>query len=105
MAKAKDKEQVSIQVKVAGTIYSLQANDVRPLDVAALRRATGFSFMGLMKAAETDPDIDVVAAIVWLSRRTNGERTLAYETVAGEFDYDTEIEQVASKEELEAPEA
>jgi hypothetical protein len=57
-----------------------------------LRRETGQSFRGLLKAAREDFDIDLFAALVWLSRRVNGERALSFETVAGELDYDSDYD-------------
>ena len=81
-----------IAVMVDGTRYAVRMGDLTSMDAANLRRATGFSFRGLMMAASKDPDIDIVAAIVWLSRRIDGELMLDYETVAQEIGYDAEVD-------------
>lgn len=81
-----------IAVLVDGERYEVRMGDLSSLDAAALRRATGFSFRGLMTAAATDPDIDVIAGIVWLSRRINGEPLLDYTEVASAIGYDVEID-------------
>jgi hypothetical protein len=65
--------------------------------VANLRRETGFSFRGLMQAAAKDPDVDIIAALVWLARRIDGERLLSYEDVASEIGYDVDVELVEAE--------
>ena len=63
------------------------------------------SFMGLLQSFETQPDIDLIAALVWLSRRIDGERMLAFADVAREIGYDVDIEVVGEAEEESDPEA
>lgn len=81
-----------IAVTVDGKLYTVRMGDLSSIDTMALRRATGFSFMGLMRAAQSDPDIDIVAALVWLSRRVDGEKMLDYETVAADIGYEADID-------------
>lgn len=52
------------------------------LDVRALREQTGMSYNRLIRVATQDMDIDLLAAIVWMARRVNGERDLTYTEVA-----------------------
>lgn len=81
-----------IKVTVAGVDYSVRLGDLSALDSLALRRELGVSFMGLMRQLNDDPDIDSIAAIVWLRRRIDGEIVLPYESVAADFSYDTEFD-------------
>jgi len=81
-----------IAVMVDGVRYQVRMGDLSSMDAANLRRETGFSFRGLMTAAAKDPDIDIVAAIVWLARRLDGEALLDFETVAREIGYDADVD-------------
>lgn len=81
-----------ITVNLDGVDYTVRMGDLSSVDTMALRRATGFSFMGLMRAASADPDIDLIAALVWLSRRVDGEKLLDFDQVAQEIGYDAEID-------------
>lgn len=86
------KAEAAMSLTIDGKLYDLIIADLTSLDTMALRRATGMGIRGLMKAAEEDPDIDVIAALVWLSRRTHGERGLRFEEVAAEIGYDVDIQ-------------
>lgn len=77
---------------VEGVAYTVRIGDLTSMDAANLRRETGMSFMGLMKALQTDADIDLVAALVWLRRRMDGEHLLTYQTVAESIGYDADID-------------
>jgi len=81
-----------IAVMVDGVRHQVRMGDLSSMDAAHLRRETGFSFRGLMMAAAKDPDIDIIAAIVWLSRRLDGEALLDFETVAREIGYDADVD-------------
>ncbi len=94
---------------VDGTSYPLAQEDLTTLDISALRRATGMGLVALSEAAVNAPDVDIVAAWVWLSRRSHGEPGLPFAVVAGEIGYDSDVsfgdaEEPASAEEP-APEA
>ncbi|HUF98855.1 MAG TPA: hypothetical protein VMM60_12070 [Ilumatobacter sp.] len=99
-------EALSQGVSIAydGKVYTVRAGDLTGLDSAALRRECGYSFAGLLKALTKDPDIDLIAALVWLSRRTDGEKLLSYDEVAAEIGYDSDIEVVDTEPEDESPE-
>lgn len=89
--RAKKREDVAgegLAFVLGGRKYTVSAGEVCAADVIALRRATGYSFAGLLRAAQEDPDIDVFAAVVWLARRAEGERTLTFDEVAQEITYD-----------------
>lgn len=81
-----------LSVTVDGRTYTVRMGDLSSMDAAHLRRETGFSFVGLMRAAAKDPDIDVIAALVWLSRRIDGELLLSFEDVAADIGYDVEFD-------------
>lgn len=92
------KTDAEITIRLDGSAYTLRAGEVNALDASMLRRATGLSVQGLFSAAATDPDIDVIAAVVWMARRQAGETTLMYETVARQVTYDSDVEAVDEAE-------
>lgn len=93
-----------IKVTWNGVDYAVCLGDLSSLDTQALRREVGLSFLGIIKALNADPDIDLIAAIIWLRRRINGEVTLSYNEVAGQIDYNTDID-IAEHEADPDPEA
>lgn len=103
-AKREDGLNQGLSISVDGRKYTVRAGDITGLDSAALRRETGMSFMGLMKAMQTDPDVDLIAALMWLSRRIEGEKLLTYEEVAAEVGYDVDIDLADAEPEDADPE-
>lgn len=96
----------SFAISLNGKTYTLKFGDLTSLDTMALRRATGMSLRALMQAATEDMDLDIVAAIVWLARRTHGERTLTFDAVAAEIGYDVDLDVVTpDASEDDSPEA
>jgi hypothetical protein len=104
-SKRKDELNLGLSISVDGTVYTVRQGDLTSLDTMALRRETGYSFMGLLKAFQADPDIDLIAALVWLARRIDGEQMLAYADVASEIGYDVDIDVVGEAGEESDPEA
>lgn len=90
-AQPQKEQPLEIQLRVDGKLYVFRVADASAEDASALRRATGQSLNGLLKAAADDPDLDVVSGLVWLIRRRDEPR-LRYETVAREIGYDTDID-------------
>jgi hypothetical protein len=80
-----------IEITVDNETYVVRQDEVTALDASQLRRATGYSFSGLMQAAQTDADIDVIAAFVWLARRQRGEK-ITFEKVAASITFNSEVE-------------
>lgn len=93
-----------IAVKWDGREYAVRLGDLSSLDAQALRREVGLSFIGVMKALRTDPDIDLIAAVIWLRRRMDGEPMLPFEAVAAEINYDSDLDIDQAGEETD-PEA
>ena len=92
---------VGVVISVDGTTYTVREADLTSLDTMALRRETGMSFIGLMQAFGESPDIDLIAALVWLARRSEGERMLAYADVAKDINYQSDFD----VEPVETPDA
>lgn len=84
-------EAAGIVVVVDGVPHPFNVSEMSARDVGDLRRATGMSSKSLLIAAASDIDIDIVASLVWLSRRQNGEPKLAYEDVADVMTHDTAL--------------
>lgn len=81
-----------IIVVVDGVRHVFDHHEMNALDVRDLRRATGMSLGKLLEALSDDPDIDIIAAIVWLSRRQHGEPKIKYELVVQQIGYDTDLD-------------
>jgi len=79
-----------LQIDLDGQTYIVRQADLTPRDVAALRKATGMSWVGLAKALQADPDIDLIAALVWLARRTKGQDA-DYDSVLDELSYESDL--------------
>jgi hypothetical protein len=101
VGRRKEEDQVKIGVRVDGQEFVVRPSEITAKQAGALRRETGFSFQGLMRAANTDPDLDVIAAIVWLARLQRGEVS-SYESVASALDYESEIGELTDAEASEA---
>ena len=82
-----------VRIVVDGVSYAVREADLTSLDISALRREVCLSFVGLMGALQGDqPDIDLLAALVWLARRQDGEQMLTYAAVAKEITYDSDFD-------------
>jgi hypothetical protein len=89
--KKTDSESPGMQIEVDGRTYVVRESDLTPRLVADLRRETGFAgWIGLSSEAQRGFDLDVLAALVWLARRVDGE-TVQYDTVLDEMSYDTDL--------------
>ena len=86
--RAAEEEGPSMTVTIGGVAYKAAAKDLTAVDVREIRKQLGYSFFGLLRELETDSDIDLIAGVVWISRRINGERDLDYAEVAAGISYD-----------------
>jgi hypothetical protein len=103
-AKEEAEQGHRIAMEVDGTQYVIAAKDLTALDVRAMRDQLGYTYNGLVKRATQDMDVDIVAAIVWLSRRIYGEPDLDYDAVAAVMTYETTYSFVDPKD-VTPPEA
>lgn len=104
-AKKNAELDLGLTITLDGTEYTVRQGDMTAMDTMALRRECGFSFRGLIEAFQRDPDIDLIAALVWLSRRQAGERLLSYEEVATDIDYDADLDIIEVVDPESDPEA
>ena len=90
----KDRQDLGpfISVTVEGTDYLLASRDMTGLDVRAMRDQCGHGFATLLSLALTDMDVDILAEVVWMARRINGEPQLTYDEVAGAMKRQTDWE-------------
>lgn len=88
--KMDDALDMGAKFTIEGREYQITTGDLSALDVRELRKQTGMSFtqvLGLLFS--DDSDIDVIAAVLWLARRVNGdEPNLSFDEVARETGYD-----------------
>jgi hypothetical protein len=103
-------QQNVYKVTVDGTTHHLRLGEVTAAETGELRRLTGFGLRHLGYVILSDPDIDIIAAVVWLARRQVGERSLGLDQVARTITYDSEVEvdvvdhKQAEAEEPDSPE-
>lgn len=69
-----------IRITLDGQSYELRVGDITSSLTRELRAKSGMSFNKLMEYLVTDPDSDVIAAAIWVARRTAGE-DVAFEDV------------------------
>jgi hypothetical protein len=98
-----------MQIDYDGRTYVVRESDLTPRLVAELRRETGFAgWVGLGNEAKRGFDLDVLAALVWLARRVQGE-TVDYGTVLDGMGYDLDVkvgvEGQGDQESSDSPEA
>ena len=85
-------KETVVNVYVDGVRHTLRPSQLGPLDALACREQVGMSLRKIMQHAQDDPDIDGLAAIVWLARRQAGERKLLFADVATAISYDSQID-------------
>src|SRR5688572_24611026 len=81
-----------ITIIVDGTKHPVRVDEITARDSGDLRRSTGSSLKAVLRSMSGDMDIDTIAALVWLSRRQNGEPLLDYDVVAEAITYGTEVD-------------
>ena len=86
----KQDAETVITIVVDGATYALRTNELSALDTQALRRETGQSVRALLQMAQDDPDLDVIAGLVWLARRQAGD-AVAWADVAATISYAAEL--------------
>lgn len=81
-----------VQIDWQGRRYVVRQFDLTPRLVAELRRETGFAgWIGLVNELQRGGfDLDIVAALLWLSRRVDGE-TVAYLEVLDGMSYEGDL--------------
>ena len=66
-----------------GVAYEVRAGDLNGLTAAKLRKECGYSFNRLLELLSEDADLDVLGALVWLSRIVKGEAVSLNEVLEG----------------------
>lgn len=107
-ARAAAKTNDGMAVVVNGERYPLRLDALSPDEVRECRRVTGMSPQGIVRALQSDPDIDLVANLMWLSLRQRGERVTLAEVQDGvdysaDLDFDSKL--ADGDEDPESPEA
>lgn len=99
-------EDAHITFKLGDEPYTLFLTEVKPIDVAAYRKATGLSWQWTVNQCGVDMDIDLLAGVVWMIRYKRGDE-VTYEEVATSFDYTTSFgfSDEPAEEDKESPEA
>lgn len=91
VGRRQEAEQVKIVVKLDGEAFVLRPAEVTAMQSGMLRRQAGMTLGGLMDAANEDPDLDVVAMLIWLARLQRGD-DVSYAEVAEAITFENEFE-------------
>lgn len=70
-----------VKITVGGEEYVVKMGDITSVQARRFRREVGVSFMAVVGELSTSPDIDSVAALIWMSRLLRGD-DIALEDVA-----------------------
>lgn len=89
--KAEDAGQDAIVLIVNGVRYPIRQSGLSPQDRRVCRKATEFSPTGIIRALREDPDLDVLAAAMWLSLYQRGE-LVTFDKVCEGLDDDVELD-------------
>ena len=93
-ARSKPKGAV-IRITVDEETYVLDIDkamdELSPLDAAQVRKATGISLRSLFGAAKDDPDLDTIAALVFLAMRQD-DPAATFEDAASKIGYQTKLD-------------
>ncbi len=66
-------------------------DELSPQDAAQVRKACGISLRALFAAAADDPDLDTIAALVFLARRQD-DPSVTFDEAASDIGYGTALE-------------
>ena len=102
--KKKNTADVVVSLTVDGNTYEIRPSEIDGRLAMQIRRATGASLRSLLEIAGDDPDIDVIAALVWVARRQSGE-DVEFDDVAATITYGSEIEAMEQVEDADPGEA
>jgi hypothetical protein len=93
--------ELSVKITIDGDAYTLYPNLLTADGVRAVREQTGSSVRKLITMAEDDPDIDIIAALVWVARCQAGD-DVDFATVAAAISYETKLDIEELETEMDA---
>lgn len=84
---AKKPSGMRMEIDFDGKTYVVRHAEMTGQDARALRQEVGLSFLGLTREIQADPDIDLIAAFIWLAGRQAGSDE-SYDDVLSRVNYD-----------------
>lgn len=100
----KEMDDARFSFKVNGDTYTVSPADLTGLQEAKIRATTGHAVPYLIQTVTTDPGLDIIGALMWISLMQQGLSD-DYEKVLESISYASEIEVVDGQEHDDAPEA
>lgn len=79
-----------VRVSCDGTTYDIDFTDLTAIDAKDFRREVGIPLMSVLSNQE-QPDLDVIAGLIWLARR-KGEPTLTFTEVATAINWSSDVD-------------
>jgi hypothetical protein len=80
-----DWDKADVTITLGEDTYVVRLGEITPALARSLRDTLGYSARKLVELIGTDPDIDVLAGIVWLARLQRGESKVTYDEVASKL--------------------
>lgn len=94
-----------VKISYDGEDYVVKVGDVTSQIARRFRREVGISFQKVIEELSSDPDIDSIAALVWLARLLRGDETSLDDVAISYSDLDEiEVSEAAPEDESD-PEA
>lgn len=104
-AKRKAALEEGVKITHDGEAYVVKTGDITAQVARRFRREVGTSFRGVVEELQKDPDIDSVAAIVWMARMIRGEDITLDDVAMNYDDLDSiEVDEAGPEDEAD-PEA
>lgn len=72
-ANREDALDQGLRITLEDEVHEVRVGDITPAMARELRAKVGFGPMQLIRQCAVDPDVDLLSAFVWLSRRIAGE--------------------------------
>ena len=85
------KETARLSIAVDGDVHVFTPSALTAAQVGQCRRQTGRTVRALLDEMQTDPDIDTIAAFVWLAKLQRGDDA-TYADVVDSIGYGTDLE-------------
>lgn len=98
-------KSMAVSVVIDGETYSARFADVDPLTAAECRKVLGFSVRQLFQYCAEDPDLDVVAGLIWIARRQRGEKKVTYAECSEGLSWLSDFDVVPISDEDEDPDS
>lgn len=94
-------DEATVTLSLDGVQHVLYPNLLTAQDLGAVRGQVGMSLRKLIECAQDDPDLDIIAALIWVARCQGGE-SVTFDEVAAGITYQSKLDVAESSEPVSA---